>query len=146
MTHLLDVNVLLALAWPAHVHHAAAQDWFRKKGRRGWSTCPLTETAFVRISSNPKFTEQAVSPGEAVAILQRAIARTKHEFWPDEFSVAECDRNVWTYCLGHRQVTNAYLLDLARRKAGKLATLDAGISSLLPDRSERGRFLEVIAA
>jgi predicted nucleic acid-binding protein len=25
---LLDVNVLVAFAWPNHVHHAAAQHWF----------------------------------------------------------------------------------------------------------------------
>jgi predicted nucleic acid-binding protein len=28
MSSLLDVNVLLALAWPNHVHHAASRTWF----------------------------------------------------------------------------------------------------------------------
>ena len=29
MVYLLDVNVLIALAWPNHVHHAAAHTWSR---------------------------------------------------------------------------------------------------------------------
>lgn len=28
MIRLLDVNVLVALAWPNHVHHEAVQAWF----------------------------------------------------------------------------------------------------------------------
>ena len=35
---LLDVNVLLALAWPNHQHHAVAHRWFRRESRRGWAT------------------------------------------------------------------------------------------------------------
>ena len=31
VTALLDVNVLIALAWPNHVHHAAARAWFEDR-------------------------------------------------------------------------------------------------------------------
>lgn len=44
---LLDVNVLLALAWPNHLHHGLAQSWFRKSLTDGWATCSLTELGFI---------------------------------------------------------------------------------------------------
>ena len=52
MVGLFDVNVLVALAWPNHVHHARALDWFREHSPLGWATCSITETGFVRVSSN----------------------------------------------------------------------------------------------
>lgn len=39
---LLDINVLLALAWPSHQHHAAAHGWFARESRHGWATCAFT--------------------------------------------------------------------------------------------------------
>jgi len=50
---LLDVNVLLALAWPNHVHHPAAHRWFAENHREGWATCPLTQMGFVRTVNQP---------------------------------------------------------------------------------------------
>ena len=64
--YLLDTNVLIALAWPNHIHHQEAQNWFAKKRSAGFRTCPLTQTGFVRISSNSQFTSPAVTPGEAL--------------------------------------------------------------------------------
>lgn len=52
MAALLDVNLLVALAWPNHVHHQAALGWFQRNQAAGWATCPLTESGFVRVSSN----------------------------------------------------------------------------------------------
>src|SRR5712692_653800 len=65
------VNLLIALAWPSHVHHRQAQEWFARRKKAGFRTCPLTETGFVRISSNPQFTPDAVSPSDALALLGR---------------------------------------------------------------------------
>jgi uncharacterized protein len=39
--HLLDVNVLVALLDPAHLHHDAAHAWFEVKREGGWATCPF---------------------------------------------------------------------------------------------------------
>jgi predicted nucleic acid-binding protein len=51
---LLDTNLLIALAWPQHVHHGEAHAWFGKVARGAWATCPITQLGFIRISSNPK--------------------------------------------------------------------------------------------
>jgi hypothetical protein len=126
--YLLDTNVLIALAWPSHVHHAQAQGWFAKKRRAGFRTCPITETGFVRISSNPRFTRDAVSPRHALALLERVAAIEGYEFWPDDLPVSSAIGG--QSIVGHRQVADAYLLALAMARGGRLATLDRGVLSL----------------
>jgi len=49
---LLDVNALVALAWNSRIHHAAVRRWFVAHHAAGWATCPVTESGFVRVSSN----------------------------------------------------------------------------------------------
>ena len=43
MIALPDVNTLIALAWPNHVHHDAARSWFVANRAAGWATCTLAE-------------------------------------------------------------------------------------------------------
>ena len=83
--HLLDTNLLIALAWPQHVHHAQAHDWFAATGRHDWASCPLTQLGFIRISSNPAIIPDAVGPRDALSVLNRIISLPGHHFWP-EFS------------------------------------------------------------
>lgn len=127
--YLLDVNVLIALGWPSHVHHEEAQNWFAEHRQAGFRTCPLTETGFVRISSNPRFTPEAVSAREALALLERMIALPEHEFWPDDITVKEA-LVAASLIAGHRQITDAYLMALAARHGGILATLDRAVLTL----------------
>jgi toxin-antitoxin system PIN domain toxin len=142
--YLLDTNLLIALAWPQHVHHAQAHDWFRKVGNKAWATCPFTQVAFIRISSNPKIIPDAVSPREALAMLQQIIALPHHRFWHD--AVAPVNAAVFTTLslVGHRQVTDAYLLALAQHHKGKLATFDKGVAELIPAPKDRPRYVTLV--
>jgi hypothetical protein len=142
--HLLDTNVLIALAWPHHVHHGTAHDWFARIGHRAWATCPLTQLAFLRISSNPKIIPEAVTPREALEMLRRITAVAGHEFWADEVAPTEAATFDSVALVGHRQVTDAYLLALAQRRKGKLATLDGGVAELIPIHNERARRVAVV--
>ncbi len=130
MTRLLDVNVLVALAWPNHVHHGLAHRWFRARRRDGWATCPLTESGFVRVSSNRRAIPGASTPAEAVALLRRMRRLGGHVFWADDVSPAEPSATPFARVAGHRQVTDAHLLALALRRGGVLATLDRGLAEL----------------
>ncbi|MBI3987908.1 MAG: VapC toxin family PIN domain ribonuclease [Lentisphaerae bacterium] len=142
---LLDVNMLIALAWPSHVHHRMAHLWFGGSASNGWATCPLTQCAFVRISSNEKIIPQAVSPKVALALLGEIIGQRHHVFWPDDIGLP--DKHVPSDLLvGHRQVTDAYLLGLAIRHGGRLITLDAGVSALLPTQSQHRDSLHIVHA
>jgi hypothetical protein len=57
MMFLLDVNALLAIGYPDHVHYARVDAWItRQQTERGsehvvFATCPITELGFVRVSS-----------------------------------------------------------------------------------------------
>jgi len=133
--YLLDVNVLIALAWPNHVHHMEARGWFVRRGATGFRTCPITQTGFVRISSNPAFTSNAVTPGEAVALLDHITKLPGHDFWPDDLSLPVALHSR-TPIVGHRQVTDAYLLALAIGHGGVLATLDKGAALLAKGNPE----------
>lgn len=142
--HLLDTNLLIALAWPHHIHHASAHTWFRRSGRDAWATCPLTELAFVRISSNPKIIADAVAPRDAVAALVSIIALPGHRFWADDVAPTSALTLTSLALVGHRQVTDAYLIALVQHHDGKLATLDRNIADLLQDDEQRARWLTVI--
>jgi toxin-antitoxin system PIN domain toxin len=141
---LLDVNILLAMAWPTHRAHEKVQDWLARHAREGWATCPLTQTAFVRILSNPAFSPNALTPGDALALLRANLAHPAHRFWADEVSLVQVLGPFVPRLTGHQQVTDAYLLGLAMHKKGKLATMDRAVRTLLPDKSPESDFLMVI--
>lgn len=141
---LLDVNVLVALTWPTHVHHGAARYWFDQCSAAGWATCPITQLGFVRLSSNTRIIRDAVSPRDAVAMLKRLTALPGHEFWGGELPLSTTGPFASLAFVGHRQVTDAYLLALAQRKDEKLATLDRGVAELIADHGQREQRIETI--
>jgi uncharacterized protein len=126
---LLDVNVLIALAWVNHEHHATAARWFAVQSTIGWATCPVTQIAFVRLSSNPTITGTATSPSEAASMLHDLTQKPNHIFWKDEIPFPQPDSFIHRL-KGHRQITDAYLFTLAVHLNGSLATFDQGIASL----------------
>lgn len=131
--HLLDVNALVALAWDSHIHHVAARAWFRAHARRGWATSPVTESGFVRVSSNPKALPAAISVTAAREVLRGLRSAPGHQFWVDDVSPTDDDV---PSLLGHRQVTDAQLLTLARRRGGAVLTFDTGLAALGGDDVE----------
>lgn len=130
MTFLLDVNVLIALVDTDHVSHQAAHDWFGREGRRSWATCPLTENGLVRIVSHPKYQDGGASPAQVLGILTRLTELEGHVRWPDDVSLTDPGLFVAARLLTPAQVTDTYLLGLAVRHGGRLATLDRRLSPL----------------
>jgi toxin-antitoxin system PIN domain toxin len=123
---LLDVNALVALAWDSHVHHAAVRTWMGASGR-AWATCPLTESGFVRVSSNPKVLPSPIGVQAARAVLAALRAVDGHRFLTDDVSI--CDDDV-PPIHGYRQVSDAHLLTLARRSGVRVLTFDSGLAAL----------------
>lgn len=122
-TYLLDINILLALLDPMHVFHETAHRWFHAKGRLRWATCPLTENGVVRIASQPNYGN---SPGAAPVVataLSRLCSKPGHLFWQEDFSLLDDTIFVREKLVG-KHVTDSYLLALAVRHGGKLATFD----------------------
>ncbi|HQY10249.1 MAG: PIN domain-containing protein [Burkholderiales bacterium] len=126
MRALLDVNVLIAVHDPDHLHHARALDWLAAEIQHGWASCPLTQNGCLRILSQPGY----VNPlplAQVVATLQQSTATAHHRFWPDDLSVLEAAAFDLSKVHGHRQLTDLYLLGLAVRHGGRLVTFDQRI-------------------
>ena len=100
-TCLLDVNVLLALAWPHHAHHDTVHQWWLSAGVTSWATTTQTQLGFVRVSCHPKFVPTPASPAQALRLLLQMTSRSDHAFWaeaPDGTRDAEVAP---TLCLSH---------------------------------------------
>ena len=135
-TYLLDVNVLIALIDPVHVHHDVAHVWFKATGRRHWASCPLTENGIIRIVSHAKYPNCIGSPGMAADVMAHFCALPGHIFWPDDISVLDGNHIDTSRLLGCSQITDSYLLALANAHDGQLATFD---NRLVVDAVRGGR-------
>ena len=81
----------------------------------------------MRVSSNPKVLPHAIAATAAQAVLSALRVVGAHAFVPDDVSITDPDVPA---IAGHRQVTDAHLLALARRRGLRLVTFDAGLRSL----------------
>jgi hypothetical protein len=124
---LLDVNVLVALFDSGHVHHEPAHAWFAAHRSAGWATCPLTENGVIRILANPAYSG-VHEPAAAIAERLRTFcASGQHTFWSDSLSLRDHRLFAWSMPVGWRLLTDVYLLGLAKRHEGRLATFDRHI-------------------
>ncbi len=145
MRALLDVNVLIALLDAAHIHHALAHRWLAREIGSGWASCPITQNGCIRIMSQPAY-PGALRSAEIAARLGEAASTAEHAFWPDEVSLLDAAVIDWQRVLGHRQVTDAYLLALAVRHNGRFVTFDRriGVEAVTGARDEHLVTLESV--
>ena len=114
MSHLLDVNFLVACGWASHSDHVRANLWLRRA--KSFATCPVAEMGFLRVSLSPAY---AATFEDAMAALTAIIAMRTHRFLRDG-TRAESLPTVDTA----KDVTDAHLVQLARSSRLKLATFD----------------------
>ena len=125
MTFLLDVNVLMALLWENHEHHQVARAWLR--GVTHFATCPVSQLGFARVSSHPSL-GYSMSPDQAFSVLRAFLADARHHFVSDDLSCE--DRVVRTDVMtGANQITDHYLVALARHHRFTLATFDEALAN-----------------
>jgi toxin-antitoxin system PIN domain toxin len=130
MILLPDVNVLVALMWESHLHHAGARHWFAHLGDDVVATCSVTQTGFVRVSSNPNVLTDAITVREATAILSSLVNRPDHRFLPDDRGYIDNPLVPHDRLVGHRQVTDAHLLAIARAHDASVVSFDRGMKAL----------------
>lgn len=138
--HLLDANALIALCWPVHEHHGRMLAWFKTHAGRGWASCAVTQSAFVRVVLQPAFSGPVaakITVNDAAELLLRNTSHTQHRFVNLDFGFADVLAACTGGLYGHRQITDAYLLTAAIKSGMRLLTFDAGIRSLLATQAER---------
>ncbi|MGD0201118.1 MAG: TA system VapC family ribonuclease toxin [Bryobacteraceae bacterium] len=124
----LDLNVLLALAWPNHQFHDLAVGRL-ERGNQRWATCALTQLGFIRLSSNPAAVPTAKSPAEAASLLAAMVADRRHVYL-DRLPSPVDSLESFGRILGSQQVTDAYLLALARRHNAVFVTFDTRLRAV----------------
>jgi toxin-antitoxin system PIN domain toxin len=123
-TFLADGNVLVALTVVDHVHHEVALGWF-EAAEPELATCPITEGTLLRF-----LLREGQTAADAMALLEALRTQDWHRFWPDSIPY---EAGQLGGVIGHRQVTDAYLVALAQHNGGRIATLDKGLAALHGD-------------
>ena len=124
---LLDVNVLIAMFVPIHANHERAHQWLNRNKQGGWATCPITVNGCIRILSNPSCPGVYSSLTELAALVRENCSGRDHHFWEDSVSLLDETLFQTANLGGHKKITDAYLLGLAVRNHGRLATFDRNI-------------------
>ena len=128
MRALLDVNVLIALFDADHVFHERAHAWWETNAAAGWASSAITENGMVRIMSNANYSERIqLAPPDLIDRLRTFAEGTDHEFWHDDLSLLDQTAFCADRLHGSRALTDIYLLALAFRHGGRLATFDERI-------------------
>jgi toxin-antitoxin system PIN domain toxin len=127
VTWLPDGNLLVALRLDSHVHHERAHRWFAGLGRDRFATCAVTQGTLLRVHLRLAMDNSAEAAWQA---LSDFIQHPRHEFWEAGFSYAEVPHEA---LVSSGQVADAWLCELARRKRGRLATLDEPLARTQPE-------------
>jgi len=130
MIWLLDANVLAALLIHSHVDHDRAHDWLASH-QDPFASCSVTEGALLRIHMQLAEDRSASAAWNA---LRGLTSHLRHQFWDDGFSYLNVPH---ARLQGPKQVTDAWLAALARRRGAKVATFDAGFAQLHRDVAVR---------
>ena len=130
---LLDVNVLIALLDADHLHHRRASQWLAENIAAGWASCGITQNGCVRIMSQPGY-PNPLPTAQVAARLSDARRTPHHPFVASSTSVLDAQHFDTGQLLGHRQVTDAWLLGLAVAHDLRFVSFDGG----LPLRAVRG--------
>jgi hypothetical protein len=132
MTFLLDVNVLMAVLWENHEHHQVARVWLRRI--TDFATCPVAQLGFARVSSHPAL-GYSMSPDQAFSVLRAFLADGRHHFVPDDLSCE--DRALRTdLIVSANQVTDHYLVEVARKRRFTLAAFDEPLAHAFARESD----------
>jgi toxin-antitoxin system PIN domain toxin len=130
MIFLLDVNLLFVLHQPRHFSYEPVSRWFTRKSAIPFATCPMTQAGMLRLLMQEIAGSTRFSIDEAHAALENLVEHSRHVYWPDDPPYLQATTTLSKRMQGHRQITDAYLLGLAKHHGGKLATLDKAIVSL----------------
>lgn len=123
MTILLDGSVLIALTFSTHVHHEASRAWLTTVSEP-LATTPITQGTLLRTA-----VRLGASTAEAFDLLLSLTTSNRHVFWPDDLPYSWA---ILEGVVGHADVTDAYLVSMARDQASRLATLDRRLAALYP--------------
>jgi len=126
VTHLLDVNALVALGFLQHEFHGRVAAWVSSMANKGGAelaTCSITELGFVRVLTQASQYGFGVVQARDLLIGLKASRAVKFHFIADDHDISRLPAWVRT----GKQTTDGHLWQLARANGAVLATLDRKI-------------------
>lgn len=124
---LLDVNVLVALFDPAHLHHEAAHKWFARRGKASWATCPLTINGCLRVLFRIAAITAPTPVSNIADQLRDFLMLPGRIDFSSQLELTDTEQFDLTKLRGPNQLTNAVLLAIAVQNRAKLLTFDRNI-------------------
>ena len=92
----------------------------------------------------PAVVGSAITFADAMRALAFNLALPQHEFWPLDYPMTEICTELRERVVSHLHLADAFLLDLAVRKHGRLATFDRRIANLAPPGSPHVGAVEIL--
>lgn len=132
MRAILDNDVFFSAIYSGHQHHDQARSWLDNEKPTGWAIATETWLAAMRLLMNPALLNPACLDGKT------AWQVVKYECggsYPAKIVFAKTppQKSIFTKAIGHRQVMDFWLVQLARQEKIQVATFDQALKSHWPD-------------
>ena len=118
--------------------------WLKRNAVDGWATCAITQAGFIRVLSQPAVSKATFSIAQWSHSLAQVLSHPAHRLLPLDFAFADVMACCTGGLVGHRQITDAYLLTAAIRAGARLLTFDRGVTQLLATEVERAAHVEML--
>lgn len=126
-----DINVWLALSFEAHYHHTAASDWFEKQADGSCYFCRLTQSGFLRLSTNPAvFKDEALPLSQAWICYDALLQDPRIDFTGEPLGLEHIWRRLTRgNSFSHKIWNDAYLAAFAVCGKFEIVTFDGGFEN-----------------
>jgi predicted nucleic acid-binding protein len=122
-----DVNALLALLDPMHLHHEAAHNWYAAQGPIRLVLCSHVLNGVMRVASQPRYPNPLGTCAQVRNTLKRFVEKVGPSFCETDVSLLNDAVLVRAGELTPSRVGDLYLLALAVANGAKFATFDTRI-------------------
>jgi predicted nucleic acid-binding protein len=126
---LLDINALLALLDPMHVHHDNAHRWYEANSPVQLLICPHVENGVMRVASQPRYPNHLGTTAMVRENLRKFTEQLKVERCANDASLLDDNILKKPALLTTSSIADLYLLAVAVANNAKLATFDRRINS-----------------
>ena len=122
-----DVNTLLALLDPMHVHHEAAHRWYANQSPLRLILCSHVENGVIRVASQPKYPNCLGTGSRVRNVLREFVQKVNTRSCGKEVSLLDDEVLLQSGTLTPSRVSDLYLLALAAANDACFATFDTRI-------------------
>ncbi len=132
MKVLLDNDVFFAAIYAGHQHHEPARTWLDREKKKGWAISTETWLAAMRLLMNPAILGTSKLNGATAWKIVKLECGGQHPVtlvYPND----PPHEKLFSNAIGHRQVMDFWLVQLAKQEKLKVVTFDRALKSHWPD-------------